>query len=237
MAGGGRAKGEGWTGLGRAAIDAVGAMLGIPYRVYQLQRLRQSRQSHQGPAPTAALMDGIGAPGGVLLHPIFPTYAWGFSSKVMASFAALVLMSGLILTLHTLKATISFTNYRPAILTILGIIFIIIGPVVACKIVLAAYDRRLARQHHHAALALRRERAGMRREARESSIFLRPFQLLLGSPHTGPTRGSSFKPFHFSACILRGALDEGRPLGRGSRRRCRATPPPSTSPRSRGSTG
>ena len=92
---------------------------------------------------------------------------WTTGSKIMATSAGFVLVTGLlcfslsqsnvtllfftgiILTLLTMNSGLHMSTYRPIIFTILGILCIIVGPMLVCRLVLNAYDRRLSTDQRH----------------------------------------------------------------------------------------
>jgi hypothetical protein len=76
---------------------------------------------------------------------ITPTNRCTLASKLMLSGAALILIVGVILTLMTVSSGMNMQLYKPFILTVLGILLIIVGPMIACRLLLNAYDRRLLR--------------------------------------------------------------------------------------------
>jgi hypothetical protein len=71
---------------------------------------------------------------------------WTLGSKLMAVGAGVVLVVGVALTLMAVNSKMAMDTYRPFIYTIFGVLFIIVAPMVACRMVLNAYDRRLLRE-------------------------------------------------------------------------------------------
>lgn len=71
---------------------------------------------------------------------------WTLGSKLIAVGAGVVLVVGVALTLMTVNSKLAMDTYRPFIYTIFGVLFIIVAPMVACRMVLNAYDRRLLRE-------------------------------------------------------------------------------------------
>lgn len=130
----------------RAFQEQIAALGG---RVPRSSRMnpRPSRSNHHGRAGTAREMR-IFMPDASRGPPVVVRgrHGWTLGSKLIAVGAGVVLVVGVALTLMTVNSKLAMDTYRPFIYTIFGVLFIIVAPMVACRMVLNAYDRRLLRE-------------------------------------------------------------------------------------------